>query len=1017
MINITSYSVGKENSSNSNTSGSTSAGGYGNSIGNNTGSFGKLSETHTIFGQPFNGTQDVRGELTDVTSITATDTVKSDTVNTRIVDASTVNAYFVDASTMNLGRGSAQHLDVSNFIGSGPADFKDTVGIHGLLTANNINNLDTIKTKNLEVTGSAHFFELILDKVKAAGGTAIFTPADGFRIDRVESAEFSSTSNDAVVTAYNIFWQATDDNGLARENMWEEGDQALCMSFNRAKVGTSYNVSNKYYWCYVKGGNFASAPVVREGIQYNYITIACGVKGIDKDYDGVVEPEVGDEIVMLGHRKQQNESDEDAALRQSAIVISAYNSEFLDIGIKAPSIVQYTGINEYSLEGHRLNVISNGKNEFVGNFKTSEGTDIEDMINNIDEVNKPSIRDGYWYIGEVNTGIKAEGDDGKTFQLIPDTETSYVDKDKKEYVKLRYQMYEYDGTSMKEIGFNGINVYLYQGSESTPLAQLTISGSDTMSKRFASIDRTSDLHSGEDLWYKVLAKTTTGTILASRVIPTVMLAGAIFEVNEDGIEAAVQDAKEYTDGEITTVNNQYSELKIQADGISTKVTNIENTYVSESALTNEVSSQIDQKADGITLKVQENIEGKLLETGIDIESNQITLNAEQTTINGNLTLNDANQGFIIQNNGIPKIQILNETIDWDNLEGANSFRINPNGSGTGNWIGKNNQDILPKDVLVKNTTNSGKIGTLVSGDTVIIDNFDCNYTCFANLPPNGSDGNYGAGYTMSVYVLNNTTNTTTQLFNFSGTLNIEFDNPNYITLPVPSNVNKSYTVNVSEDGEYYLILECTVSLSYLSTWTENDDIWKQTFYMNLYADIHKPSTSITKIGNNGIFVNQGENQWLFAGANGVQMRWGNNGIEASDNGLRRLTRNRKIYSYGDVLDNYSWQDARSTNITEVYGNTTTSFTVDKDDDMVIVRNIQSDLNITITDADRTGRTLLFKFIQKQNTSEHTYNIKLNGYLMQKESGTVLRQTTVQLTGEKPAATVMLIGISNILYFV
>ena len=92
-------------------------------------------------------------------------------------------------------------------------------------------------------------------------------------------------------------------------------------------------------------------------------------------------------------------------------------------------------------------------------------------------------------------------------------------------------------------------------------------------------------------------------------------------------------------------------------------------------------------------------------------------------------------------------------------------------------------------------------------------------------------------------------------------------------------------------------------------------------------------------------------------------------------------------------------------------------TVDKDDDMVIVRDIQSDLNITITDADRTGRTLLFKFIQKQNTSEHTYNIRLNGFLMQKESGTVLRQTTVQLTGEKPAATVMLIGISNILYFV
>ena len=985
MINVTSRAVNKDN-------GKSNASGNGSGYVNNV--TASITETniqgHYLWGNLFDATQDINGD------ITSTGKVTSQSVDTQTLSAMSAYIDSLEGNNGHITNITADKIE-SNSVNATSVT-AETLSASTAMT-------EHLTTDYLTVTKLAHFFTLMIDKIKSTSGAIIVTPANA-TLDHV--IKYSDS--------YRLLWKANQD-GKSISNEFEKGDQVICMSFNNATTGVSYDVSNKYYWTTVTDSGRINMYTYGWGDDWEDMTMLNYIDIDITDYDGVIAPEVGDEIVMLGHRKQQDESDEDAALRQSAIVISAYNSEFLDKGIKAPSIVQYAGINEYSLEGHRLNIISNGKNEFIGNFKTSAGADIEEMITNIDEVNKPSIRDGYWYIGEVNTGVKAEGDDGKTFQLIPDNETSYVDKDKKEYVKLRYQMYEYDGTSMKEIGFNGINVYLYQGSDTTPLAQLTISGSDTMSKRFASIDRTSDLHSGEDLWYKVLAKTTAGTILTSRVIPTVMLAGAIFEVNEDGIEAAVQDAKEYTDGEITTVNNQYSELKIQADGISTKVTNIENTYVSESALTNEVSSQIDQKADSITLKVQENIEGKLLQTGIDIESNQITLNAEQTTINGNLTLNDANQGLIIQDNGIPKIQILNETIDWNNLEGANSFRINPYGSGSENWIGKDNQDILPKNVLVKNTTNSGKIGTLTSGDTVIIDNFDCNYICFANLPPNGSDGNYGAGYTISVYVLNNTTNTTTQLFNFSGTLNIEFDNPNYITLPVPSNLNKSYTVNVNEDGDYYLMLECNVTLSYLSTWTENDNIWRQTFYMNLYADAHKPSTSITKIGNNGIFVNQGENQWLFAGTNGVQMRWGNNGIEASNQGLRRLTRNRKIYSYGDVLDNYSWQDERSTNITEVYGNTTTAFTVDKEDDMVIVRDIQSDLNITITDADRTGRTLLFKFIQKANTSQHTYNIRLNGFLMQKESGTVLRQTTVQLTGDKPADTVMLIGISNILYFV
>jgi hypothetical protein len=71
----------------------------------------------------------------------------------------------------------------------GQSNLKDVV-------STNITNSDTIKTKNLEVTGSAHFFELVIDKVKSAGGAVIFTPANGFNVDIVES----------VTDGYKLYW-------------------------------------------------------------------------------------------------------------------------------------------------------------------------------------------------------------------------------------------------------------------------------------------------------------------------------------------------------------------------------------------------------------------------------------------------------------------------------------------------------------------------------------------------------------------------------------------------------------------------------------------------------------------------------------------------------------------------------------------------------------------------------------------------------------------------------------------
>lgn len=252
--------------------------------------------------------------------------------------------------------------EASTFLGA--ADFRGKNTFYGLayflktIYSTTIENSGTLKTKNLEVTGSAHFFELIIDKVKSAGGAALFTAADGFDVDMVAIVQGS----------YRLFWRCRDGNGKQRDNMWRKGDQALCMSFNQASVGTSHNVANKYYWALVTGVSDNSSPYLLKDEYYNYIDIS------RTDCDGTVNPEVGDSIVMLGYRGN------DDADRQSAIYISAYTS--LDSGLIAPLFAQYRGINDFDLGKHRTTYHDARGSKVVGQFELESGESVEDYIDN-----------------------------------------------------------------------------------------------------------------------------------------------------------------------------------------------------------------------------------------------------------------------------------------------------------------------------------------------------------------------------------------------------------------------------------------------------------------------------------------------------------------------------------------------------------------------------------------------------------------------------------------------------------
>lgn len=459
---------------------------FNSSSGSSSTSSGTSLESHNIWGQPFNGTEDVSGNLYNVGSITASGNIQTEgdiiirqldeenqvvndgdltiSVKDKAATFSGKDKYTFDGAIEGTDIKANGNLDVtgaSTMNGvtvNGDAAFNKNIEVKGQsklndVSSNNITNSDTIKTKNLEVTGSAHFFELIIDKIKAAGGAVLFTPANGFKVDIVES----------VTDGYKLYWQADDGSGNQADNMWKVNDQALCMSFNQAKEGTNHNISNKYYWSLVTAVSDTNQPVSIEEKKYHYIVISTVTK------DGTVNPEIGDTIAMLGYRGTDDKK------RQSAIYISAYTS--LDKGLTAPLLAQYQGINDFNLESHRKSYFDASGAKFVGNFEVSNGQTIEDYVNeklnDVEAAGAPYIgSDGYWYVWDntlkkyVKTNTKAEGKDGNSINIKGETVGHYRNwaawvKDSSAYIDINEEILLDDSSDWRET--NALDGTVYTG--------------------------------------------------------------------------------------------------------------------------------------------------------------------------------------------------------------------------------------------------------------------------------------------------------------------------------------------------------------------------------------------------------------------------------------------------------------------------------------------------------------------------------------------------------------------------
>ena len=601
-------------------------------------------EKHTLWGQQFDGTSDVSGDITnagnieangDITVNSSTDTegktiggnIKADgNISGKQLDADNINGKDIIArnsitSSGNItadGNISGNQITGNQLTSNGAISAVgnisgNNISAKGDINATNANISNNITTKNLTVTGSAHFFQLVIDKIRSIGGAFIASPADGFDVDVVEK----------VNGGYRLYWKQ-NDGSKERINQWISGDQALCMNMNGAKVGTSHTIDNKYYWALVVSTNAGTNPVDKlsngttyidtDHNLYNYIQIS------STDCDGTVNPEVGDTIVQLGNR---NDKESNPNYRGSAEYIATYNS--LDSELTPPLLAQYRHIGSvsgqyYDLKYYRKSYFDAKAAKFVGSFQVNTGQSVEDYIaDKIDSASSgvPYISDGsdgfvagHWIIWDStakkykDSGVAAKGQNGKdgnSYKLYPIKELAnvYIDgNNSKIQRQLYYQIYKYSN-NIPQIVTDGQITGIWGKSEmSFTKDSLTFKVDDvinyTKDVQFISVD------------LKI-----NGNIVDRRTVPVTFRNQAVFDVTNNAISSAVQESKTYTDDSITTVNNKISKVEETANGLKTTVQNVTGKVDSLTGnyqtLSNKVT-EIETTADGITTQVSKYIQ-------------------------------------------------------------------------------------------------------------------------------------------------------------------------------------------------------------------------------------------------------------------------------------------------------------------------------------------------------------------------------------------------------------------------
>lgn len=264
-----------------------------------------------------------------------------------------------------------------------------------------------LEVDHLLVRKAAEFVKLVIRELQSVGGEVVLSPAS-MKISKVDFLKKGTLLPEYGTTPLRFdvyrcsFLTKQGDEEIT--NPFVVNDLVRCQTFN-IKEGTTANAKNKYYW----------RRVTAVGTDYIDILALSGGNYGDS------QPEVGDELVQMG-----NTTD---VARQSVLYLSAYGSD-------SPSIKLYKGVNDYTLDGKEIFVVSRDEIYALASmFKlkvkdggTTKETTLAEIVANVDgltstvSANKQEVDR---QIGKINTTLSQNAE---SISLLAQKQTNTENK-------------------------------------------------------------------------------------------------------------------------------------------------------------------------------------------------------------------------------------------------------------------------------------------------------------------------------------------------------------------------------------------------------------------------------------------------------------------------------------------------------------------------------------------------------------------------------------------------------------
>ena len=286
-----------------------------------------------------------------------------------------------------------------------------------------ITNTGSIMTNNLTVTGKATFFELEIQKAKAAGGMSV-NSAGSFHVDAVEETPDGF-----------VCYQRAEKDGVTLLQTCEPKDQMMCSNGmnslplqgrgDQTNDGKPHAIGNHYYWRLATKAPKEVVTHTIDGKEEKCLKLVLSKTDRHKlknesPQDIGDMPKVGDDLVQIGNRDNKE--------RQSVMMSCAYNS--FDPELKPSYWAHYVGVNDYEISKHRYTWFAANGSQVTGNFKVQSDNggleSIEDYVKGLASKNSAVLYKLVMSSSQFN--VKADGSFSPQFISI------YAYKDHGEYL-------------------------------------------------------------------------------------------------------------------------------------------------------------------------------------------------------------------------------------------------------------------------------------------------------------------------------------------------------------------------------------------------------------------------------------------------------------------------------------------------------------------------------------------------------------------------------------------------------